>query len=69
MMLIENVTDQTDKNRQVNMTHEVKHAGTQREEHFVRVYKPNHAAGPFAGDLVASYVLSREQAAELKRHL
>lgn len=68
MMLIENVTDQTNNNRTVSVTHVVTGNG-KSAKHTIRIYKPRPSAGPLAGELIACYVLSAEQAMELKAHL
>jgi hypothetical protein len=68
MLVLEGVTDQTNDNKQVTVTHTVTNRGM-GNGHIIRVYKPNLTAGPLAGTLLASYVLSEEQAKELKAHL
>lgn len=67
-MLIEGVTDQKNGNRQITMTHTVDRAG-KSVTHTIRVYTPKPSAGPLAGELIASYVLTEAQAMELKAHL
>jgi hypothetical protein len=57
-----------DTGKPVIMTHDV--IGREpRSEHVLRFFDPNPTAGPIAGKLIATYVLTSEQARELKAHL
>jgi hypothetical protein len=56
----------TDK--EVDITHVVQNEGKLAEEHYIRIYRHGGRMLDIS-DLIASYVLGREAAAELKRHL
>jgi hypothetical protein len=77
MLLITEVTGSDPKDgRQITdlmITHDVRAVAQgsrgARHEHTVRFFRPKPAAGPLGGEQVMMFVLTDEQAAELKAHL